>query len=50
MSSTTYESHPTKISYKIKYGYFINSTGSGNYEIKYDCDIPEVLLPGTSFL
>jgi hypothetical protein len=44
--STTYESHPTKNSYKIKYGYFINSTGTGNYEIKYDCDIPEVLLPG----
>ena len=45
--NTTYESHPTKISYKIKYGYFINSTGTGNYEIKYDCDIPEVLLQGT---
>src|SRR4030042_908872 len=44
--NTTYESHPTKISYKIKYGYFINSTGTGNYEIKYDCDIPEVLLQG----
>lgn len=44
--STTYKSHPTKISYKIRYGYFINSTGSGNYEIKYDCDIPEVLFPG----
>lgn len=45
--STTYESHPTKISYKIRYGYFINSTGSGKYEIKYDCDIPEKLLSGT---
>ena len=47
-SNTIYASHPTKISYKIKYGYFINSTGSGNYEIKYDCDIPEVILPGTT--
>ncbi len=45
-NSTTYESHPTKISYKIRYGYFINSTGTGKYEIKYDCDIPEVLFPG----
>ncbi len=45
--SITYESHPTKINYKIKYGFFINSTGTGNYEIKYDCDIPEVLSPGT---
>jgi hypothetical protein len=45
--SITYQPHPTKISYKIRYGYFINSTGSGNYEIKYDCDIPQVLTPGT---
>ena len=45
--SITYESHPTKINYKIRYGYFINSTGTGNYEIKYDSDIPEVLSPGT---
>jgi len=41
--STTYQSHPTKISYTISYGYKINCTGSGEYNIKYNCDLPEVL-------
>ncbi|UCD14470.1 MAG: transglutaminase domain-containing protein [Thermoplasmatales archaeon] len=40
---TKYESHPIKISYNIKYGYNINCTGIGKYEIKYICDIPENL-------
>jgi len=40
---TTYESHPTKISYTIRYGYIVTCTGTGKYEITYDCDIPEVL-------
>jgi len=42
--STIYEPHATKIRYDIKYGYRINCTGTGNYEIRYRCDIPEVLL------
>ena len=41
--STTYESHPTKISFTISYGYNIICTGVGDYEIKYDCDMPEVI-------
>ena len=41
---TTYESHPTKITYTIFYGYAVNCSGSGRYEINYDCDIPDVLL------
>jgi len=40
----TYESHPTKISYTITYGYLATCTGSGRYDIKYDCDIPDKLL------
>lgn len=40
---TTYQSHPTKIMYTISYGYNINCSGSGDYTIKYDCDVPEVL-------
>ncbi len=40
---TTYEKHPTKISYTIKYGYSVNAEGTGTYTIKYECDIPEVL-------
>jgi hypothetical protein len=40
---TIYQSHPTKISYTISYGYRINCTGSGEYTIEYDCDTPEVL-------
>lgn len=41
--STTYESHPTQISYTIRYGYLLNSTGTGNYQINYNCNIPTVL-------
>ena len=40
---TTYEAHPTKVSYNIKYGYQINCTGDGKYEINYQCNIPESL-------
>jgi len=41
--SITYVAHPTKISYTISYGYTINCSGTGDYTINYDCDIPEVL-------
>jgi len=44
--TTTYESHPTKINYKISYGYLIDCSGANdleNYQINYDCDLPEVL-------
>lgn len=41
-----YEPHPTKISYTIKYGYYINTSNTGNYEITYDCYLPS-LLKGT---
>ena len=39
----TYESHPTRVRYTISYGYFVNCSGKGQYTIKYDCDLPEVL-------
>lgn len=38
-----YESHATKISYRITYGYQINCSGEGELTILYDCDTPEVL-------
>ena len=41
--SIIYQSHPTKIMYTISYGYNISCSGVGEYTIKYDCDIPEVL-------
>jgi len=41
--TTTYQSHPTKISCTLTYGYWVNCTGSGNYDINYDCDVPEVI-------
>ncbi|MFO7677495.1 MAG: transglutaminase domain-containing protein [Thermoplasmatota archaeon] len=47
--STTYESYPTKISYVIKYGYDLNCTGSGEYQINYDCNIPTVLQGSVSY-
>jgi transglutaminase-like putative cysteine protease len=39
----TYESHPTHISYTITYGYTINCIGTGEYNIIFKCDTPEVL-------
>jgi len=40
---TTYEEHPTKVSYTISYGYRINCSGTGEFNLMYDCDTPEVL-------
>ena len=42
--SITYTAHPTEVRYTISYGYRINCSGTGKYEIKYDCDKPEVLV------
>jgi len=42
-NTTTYQSHPTSISCTLTYGYWVNCTGAGNYEINYDCDVPEVI-------
>jgi len=39
----TYESHPTGVMYTISYGYSVNCSGKGQYTLKYDCDLPEVL-------
>jgi transglutaminase-like putative cysteine protease len=46
---TIYESTPTKIRYDISYGYYVNSTGTGRYEIVYWCDTPEVLVGTTTY-
>jgi len=40
---TTYEKHATKISYTISYGYRLKCTGDGEFNLMYDCDIPEAL-------
>lgn len=42
--STTYESHPTKIRYTLSYGYTINGSGTGKYNIHYDCDLPDEIF------
>jgi len=42
--STTYQSHPIKIRYDIRYGYEVDCDGTGKYEIHYNCDKPEALL------
>jgi len=42
----TYEEHPTKVQYTLRFGYTVNCSGLGEYEINYDCDIPE-LVKGT---
>lgn len=44
--STTYQSHSTRVSYTLNYGYKVNCTSSDefeHYEITYDCDVPEAL-------
>jgi transglutaminase-like putative cysteine protease len=46
---TTYEATPTKISYDISYGYRVNSSGTGLYEITYWCDTPEALVGTTTY-
>lgn len=48
-SPTIYESTTTKIMYDISYGYDVNSTGIGRYEIAYWCNIPEVLVGSTTY-
>ena len=49
LSPTIYESSPTKIKYDISYGYLINSTGTGRYEITYQCYTPDVLIGTTTY-
>jgi len=44
--SVTYKEHPTKVQYTLRFGYAVNFSGLGEYEINYDCDIPE-LVKGT---
>lgn len=39
----TYEATPTRISYDLSYGYRVNISGTGRYELSYFCDTPEVL-------
>jgi transglutaminase-like putative cysteine protease len=40
---TTYIAHPTSVHYTIRYGYYVNCSGPGKYEVTYTCDLPEVL-------
>lgn len=42
-TETVYEEQPVKISYDVSYGYIINCTGRGAYEISYQCDMVKVL-------
>jgi len=41
---TTYEPTSTKVRYDISYGYLVNCTGTGRYEITYVCNPPSVLV------
>jgi len=45
---TTYVSHPVQISYTIRYGYYVNTTGPGRFEVQYTSDLPELLIGDTS--
>jgi len=47
--STTYEKHPTKISYTILYGYNVTCNGTGKYTITYNCDIPSLLFGSLTY-
>ena len=39
---TIYQAQPTRIQYDVSYGYTVNSTGAGRYEIIYLCSVPEI--------
>jgi len=41
-NSTIYQAQPTRIQYDVSYGYTVNSTGTGRYEIIYLCSVPEI--------
>ena len=45
----TYEATPTRIRYDLSYGYRVNTTEKGRYEITYFCDTPEVLFGTTTY-
>ncbi|MBN2599711.1 MAG: transglutaminase family protein [Candidatus Thermoplasmatota archaeon] len=45
----TYETTPTRISYELSYGYYVNITGTGRYEVTYLCDTPDVLIGTTTY-
>jgi transglutaminase-like putative cysteine protease len=45
----TYVAHPTRVRYNVTYGYRIDASGTGQYEIHYNCDLPEVLLGTISY-
>jgi len=46
---TTYTAHPVQVQYTLRYGYFVNCTGTGAYEVTYTCDLPEVLIGDCPF-
>ena len=48
-SSTVYQAQPTQIQYDISYGYHINSTGIGSYDITYLCDVPQASNEAASY-
>lgn len=41
-NTVSYEASPTAVQYDLGYGYNVNTTGEGDYEISYLCDLPEV--------
>jgi transglutaminase-like putative cysteine protease len=45
----TYEASPVRISYDLTYGYHVNITGAGRYELTYFCDTPEVLIGSVTY-
>jgi len=47
--SVTYEATPTRIKYDLSYGYHVNSTGMGGYQLTYFCDTPQVLIGTASY-
>jgi len=46
--SLTYETQPVRVQYSIRYGYEIDCSGTGDFTINYDCDLPEVLIGSVS--
>ncbi len=41
ISEVRYESTPISLEYKISYGYYINSSGKGDFNVNYTCFVPQ---------
>lgn len=47
--STTYVTHPVQIQYTLRYGYYVNTTTDEHYEVRFTCDLPDILIGSSPY-